>query len=398
MMAVTQANDFLARAVANNPSLQAAIAAGQAKNKAKQERTAGLALLSQQLGGQASSYGFSWKGNRSADFHQGKMAKILYDKGVRSLSDLGFSKDGKQLINKNTGQVIPHYKNRKMGKDGRAQIGWESGGKGLTNYYVQADAQGNPVFTPKWKSNAPGGIGGAILKYAAPVIGAVNPLAGAAVGAALGLAQGQKFGDIAKGAALNYGLSSLGRLGSNFATANLPMIGNAGITNAIADSLGGAAAGGIRGLATGQNPFQSALTGAATSAVGSGIGQLVGQIPSTGNATLDKFLQAGAQRGLGSAIGPAFAGLFGGSGGINTGMANQTGFPQNSPQNQGGNQGFGSIPTMGSGNMANFLQLVNSIPQPTAPAFAGPQFNVAQAFEPTAQKSQNFMPSTNNFA
>jgi hypothetical protein len=327
----------------NNPALRKGIEAGMAKNKAKQEREVGLSALSQQLGGQAQGYGFSWKGNKSADHHQRKVAELLYDKGVRSLSDLGFSKDGKQLINKNTGQVVPYYKDNKMGKDGRAQIGWNAAGKGRTNYYVQADAQGNPVFTPKWKSNAPGGIGGAILKYAAPVIGAVNPLAGAAVGAALGLAQGQKFGDIAKGAALNYGLSSLGRLGSNFATANLPMIGNAGITNAIADSLGGAAAGGVRGLVTGQNPFQSALTGAATSAVGSGIGQLVGQIPSTGNATLDKFLQAGAQRGLGSAIGPAFAGLFGGSGGsggANTGRGGTNQNQAGANQNQGGVNGL----------------------------------------------------------
>lgn len=391
---MADANDFLAKVAATNPSLQAAIAAGQAKNQVKQERDAAIASLSRQLGGQAAGYGFSWKGNKSADFHQGKMATILYDKGVRSLSDLGFSKDGKNLINKNTGQVVPYYKDNKMGKDNRAQMGWEAKGKGRTNYFVQRDAQGNPVFTPQWKSNAPGGVGGAILKYAAPVISVVNPLAGAAVGAALGLAQGQKFGDIAKGAALNYGLSQLGTMGSNFATAHLPMIGNAGITNFIADSLGGAAAGGVRGLVTGQNPLKSALTGATTSAVGSGIGQLVGQLPSTGNGILDRYLQAGASVGLKGMINPTLASIFSGSGGVNAGVAtqNQTGLPQ------GGNQGFGASPTIGSGNMANFLQLVNSIPQPTGPAFAGPQFNVAQAFEPTAQKSQNFMPSYNNFA
>ena len=358
-MAATSANDFLAKLMAGNPQLAAQL---QARQKSANERTAGLAALSQQLGGQASQYGFSWKGNKSADVHQRKVAELLYDKGVRSLSDLGFSKDGKQLINKNTGQVVPFYKNRSMGKDGRAQIGWNAAGKGRTNYYVQADAQGNPVFTPKWKSNAPGGIGGAILKYAAPVIGAVNPLAGAAVGAALGLAQGQKFGDIAKGAALNYGLSNLGRLGSNFATARLPMIGNAGITNAIADSLGGAAAGGVRGLVTGQNPFQSALTGAATSAVGSGIGQLVGQIPSTGNATLDKFLQAGAQRGLGGAISPVFAGLFGGSGGANTGRGgtNQVA----NTQNQRGGPVYG-LPS-GNANALLAGMMLGGINQPQA--------------------------------
>jgi hypothetical protein len=180
----------------------------------------------------------------------------------------------------------------------------------------------------------------------------VNPLAGAAVGAALGVAQGQNFGDIAKGAALNYGLSQLGRLGSNFATSRLPMIGNAGITNAIADSLGGAAAGGVRGLVTGQNPFQSALTGAATSAVGSGIGQLVGQLPSTGNGILDRYLQAGASAGLKGMINPTLASIFSGSGGANTAQGNQ---------NQGGNAQ--------QGNNANALlagMMLGGINQPQA--------------------------------
>lgn len=367
MMAV--ANDFLAKMMANNPELAAKL---QAKNQAKQERDAAIASLSQQLGGQAAGYGFSWKGNKAADFHQGKMANILYDKGVRSLSDLGFSKDGKSLINKNTGQIVPYYKDNKMGKDGRAQMGWEAKGKGRTNYYVQADAQGNPVFTPKWKSNAPGGIGGAILKYAAPVISVFNPAIGTAVGAALGLAQGQKFGDIAKGAALNYGLSTLGRGVSNAATARLPMIGNAGITNAIADAAGSAAAGGARGILTGQNPINSALTGAATGAVGSGIGQLVGQMPSTGNATLDKFLQAGASTGLKGAISPALAGLFNSSGGVNTGRG-----VANPNQNQAGTQaGVGGLD---NANLLPLLAMMGQNRQSAAPApapnYSGPTSN-----------------------
>ena len=63
------ANDFLAQIMGANPQLQA-------RAKAAQERTAGLASLSKQLGDQAAGYGFSWKGNKPADFHQSKMAKI----------------------------------------------------------------------------------------------------------------------------------------------------------------------------------------------------------------------------------------------------------------------------------------------------------------------------------
>lgn len=208
---VTSANDYLAQMAKTNPTIAAMIATGQAKTKAKQERDAAIGALSQQLGGQASAYGFSWKGNKSAQTHQDKVANILYDKGVRSLSDLGYSKDGKNLINKNTGQIVPFYKNRAMGKDGRAQIGWNAAGKGLTNYYVQPDAQGNPVFTPKWKSNAPGGIGGFLLKAAPAIAGIVGgPGAAALTSAGIGALSGNKIGDILKGAAINAAGSYVG--------------------------------------------------------------------------------------------------------------------------------------------------------------------------------------------
>jgi len=320
----------------NNPALRKGIEAGIAKNKVKQERDAGLSALSQQLGGQASQYGFSWKGNKSADVHQRKVAELLYDKGVRNLSDVGYSKDGKNLINKNTGQIVPFYKNRAMGKDGKGQIGWNAAGKGRTNYYVQADAQGNPVFTPQWKSNAPGGVGGFLIKAAPTVAGMIGgPGAAALTQGAIGLASGQKFGEALKGAAITGGTSYLGGKFSNFANANLPMIGNAGITNAIADSIGAAGAGGLRGLATGQNPLKAAALGAAYSGVGSGIGELLGQMPSTGNNTLDKWLRSGISSGLKGVVNPQIAGLFGGSGGANTGRGGT-----NQNQNQGGVNGM----------------------------------------------------------
>jgi len=188
------------------------IATGQAKTKAKQDRDAAIGALANQLGGQASNYGFSWKGNKAADFHQNKMATILYDKGVRNLSDVGYSQDGKNLINKTTGQIVPWYKDEKINKDGRAQIGWEAGGKGLTNYYVQRDAQGNPVFHPKWKSNAPGGVGGFLLKAAPAIVGIAtgNPALAALTSAGIGAASGNKIGDILKGAAINYAGSTIG--------------------------------------------------------------------------------------------------------------------------------------------------------------------------------------------
>jgi hypothetical protein len=246
-----------------------------AKITAKNERNAGLAALSQQLGGQASQYGFSWKGNKAADVHQRKVAELLYDKGVRSLSDVGYAKDGTTLINKATGQAIPFYKNRKMDAKGKAQIGWNAAGKGRTNYYVQKDAQGNPVFHPQWKSNAPKGVGGFLLKSAPAIVGMAtgNPALAAATSAALGVAQGQKLGQIAKGAAINYAAGSVGNAAANAATKSLPMLGNAAITNAAADAIGGAAAGATGSALSGQG-LKGALPGAIAGGVTSGVNSL----------------------------------------------------------------------------------------------------------------------------
>lgn len=257
--------EFLAQFYAKNPELKARVDAANARN-------AGISALSQQLGRQASQYGFSWKGNKAADFHQSKMAKILYDKGVRNLSDLGYSKDGKNLINKNTGQIVPWYKNNKINDKGKAQIGWEAKGKGRTNYYVQKDAQGNPVFHPEWKSNAPKGIGGFLLKAAPAIVGMAtgNPALAAATSAALGVAQGQKLGQIAKGAAINYAANSFGNAAANAATGSLPMLGTAGITNAVADAIGGAAAG-VTGSALSGQGLKGALPGAIAGGVTSGV-------------------------------------------------------------------------------------------------------------------------------
>ena len=277
-------NQFSLQELANNPEAFANQVFGKgtpaanqliARAKAIRERTAGVNFLDDQLGRQASQYGFSWKvNNRPAKNHLQAMAKILYDKGVRNLSDLGYSKNGRNLINKKTGQIVPWYKDETMDKNGRAQIGWNSEGEGLTNYYVYKDRNGNPVIAPQWKSNAPGGIGGFLLK-AAPAIAGVfgGPGAAALTSAGLGLAQGQNFGQIAKNAAINAAANFAGAKVSNLATANLPMVGTAGITNAIADTAGGLASGATSSVLNGQG-LKGALPGAVLGGVTSGVQSL----------------------------------------------------------------------------------------------------------------------------
>jgi len=288
----------------------------QQRMAAQQAHDQGIAKLAQQLGDQAKQYGFSWQGNKPAAFHQGKMAAILYDKGVRNLNDLGYTPDGKNMINKATGQIVPWYKDEKVDAKGKAQIGWESGGKGRTNYYAHRGPGGVPIFAPEWKSNAPKGVGGFVLKAAAPVISAFNPLAGAGVGAVLGLAQGQKFGDIAKGAAINYASGSLGNAAANAATKSLPMLGNATLTNAAADALGGAASGGFGAGVRGQNILQGAARGGAVAGLGSlGYGAYKDLTSTRGEPTggfeqqsgIEKFGDSLVRAGLNAGLNYAFA-------------------------------------------------------------------------------------------
>ena len=440
------ANDFLANLVKNNPQIAAQIAA-------KQERTNGLARLSQQLGGQASQYGFSWKGNRPADHHQLKAAEFLYDKGVRNLSDLGFSEDGKNLINKNTGQVVPFYKNRKMGKDGRAQIGWNASGKGRTNYYVQADAQGNPVFTPSWKSNAPGGIGGFLIKAAPTIAGMVGgPGAAAATAGLITAAGGGNFKDIAKSAAITGGTAYLGGKANALTQGALK-----GLDPNMVKALGGAAQGftqsGLGGAAQGNFSLKDALASGLTAGATSGIQSLLSPqaLPSgqagppapgainTGSATLDRALTSAAAGTVGGvasgqnlgdslvnsltragsqAAGSQVAGMIPETGSTwldnflqkAGGSLTSTAFAGLMNELTGGAGGgaggsaaatYGANPNLrliqneaaGQENMAKFMELANSLQaqQQTNQAPASPGFDVSRAFEPTrhAQNQQS---------
>lgn len=448
MMAVAPTNDLVAKLMAGNPQLAAQM---QARATAANERTARISSLAQQLDGQASQYGFSWKGNKPADFHQNKMAKILYDKGVRSLSDLGFSKDGKNLINKNTGQVVPYYKDNKMGKDGRAQMGWEAKGKGRTNYYVQADANGNPVFTPKWKSNAPGGIGGFLLKAAPTIAGIVGgPGAAAAAAGLITAGGGGNFGDIVKSAAITGGTSYLGGQANALTQGALK-----GLNPNMIKALGGAAQGftqsGLGGAAQGNFSLKDALASGLTAGAASGIQSLLSPqaLPAgqagptapgainTGSSTLDRALTSTAANTVGGvasgqnlgdslvnsltragsqAAGSQVAGMIPKTGSTwldnflqkAGGSLTSTAFAGLINELTGGGAGgtqtasmSGANPNMrpvqqesaGQENMAKFMELANSLQgqQQTAQAPAGSGFDVSRAFEPTryAQNQQS---------
>ena len=271
-------------------ALQGVVNTYNQNEAARQARDQGINQLAQQLGAQASQYGFSWEGNMPAAFHEGKMAKILYDKGVRNLNDLGYTPDGKNMINKATGQIVPWYKDEQVDAKGRAQIGWESEGPGLTNYYAQRGPNGQPIFVPQWKDESPGGLGGFLLK-AAPIAAAIagQPELAAGISAAEGLGAGKSPFEVAKGAGLSYLGGQIGQ----------------GVSGSLADALGktgsniagGAASGAFGAGARGGNVLQGALTGGA----GAGLYQGYKDLTSTPGLTT-----SGAEGGLSVRNGNSF--------------------------------------------------------------------------------------------
>jgi len=227
----------------------------QAKRAA---RNVVVGKLAQQLMGQSQQYGFSWKGNKSADFHTNTLAGILADKGVTDLKQIGYSQDGKDLINKTTGQRIPWNYSRHKKREQPGQIGWSAAGVGRTNYMVKRDAAGNPVFTPQWKSNAPGGLGGFLLDVAPIALGAipgVGALGGAAIAGGLTAARGGDIGDILKSAGASYLGGEAGGLAKQAAGGALGQAGGS--------ALGGAASGATRAAIYGQDILGGALRGGA---------------------------------------------------------------------------------------------------------------------------------------
>jgi len=234
-------------------ALQKMNAEQQAKTAA---RNAVVGKLAQQLMGQSQQYGFSWKGNKSADFHTNTLAGILADKGVTDLKQIGYSQDGKDLINKTTGQRIPWNYSRHKKREQPGQIGWSAAGVGRTNYMVKRDAAGNPVFTPQWKSNAPGGLGGFLLDVAPIALGAipgVGALGGAAIAGGLTAARGGDIGDILKSAGASYLGGEAGGLAKQAAGGALGQAGGS--------ALGGAASGATRAALSGQDILGGALRG-----------------------------------------------------------------------------------------------------------------------------------------
>jgi hypothetical protein len=211
-----------------------------------------------QLIQQSSQYGFGWKGNEPAAYHAGMVADMLANQGVTDLKQVGYSSDKNYLVNKETGQQINWYKSKSHPNEGplanKGQIGWSAKGQGRTNYMVKPDAQGNPVFYPQWHNEAPTGVGGFLLDVAPAVVGAFNPLAGAALSATEGVFRGDDPFEILKGAGTSY-LSGLagGKIGA--------LAGDAGTyANAIAR---GATTGGVGAGLSGQDILAGALKGGA---------------------------------------------------------------------------------------------------------------------------------------
>jgi len=245
--------------------------------------------LMSELMSQGKAYGVDWNGNVDAAFHAGNVAGLLADAGVTSLKNVQYSADGKSLIDKTTGKVVPWRK----GEQG--EIGFAAKGGGNTEYKVKQDAQGNPVFFPNW---GPSGMAEmspffrTAISALPAALSVVNPVLGAVASGGLTAAQGGDLFDSLVSAGLSYGGAKIAPNVSNFATANLPMIGNATLTNAIADAIGGAASGGVNSAVRGKDILEGMGTGALGSAIGSVASGVASEVPKdlTGIPIVDRNL------------------------------------------------------------------------------------------------------------
>lgn len=258
---------------------------------AKDARDKITSSLYNEILNQGKQYGVNWTGNVDAAFHAGNVANLLANAGVTSLKDVAYSPDGRSLINKATGQVVPWNK----GEVG--ELGFAAKGKGNTEYKVKPDSSGAPVFFPNWGPSGFGEMSGAFktLVSAVPAaLSVVNPVAGAIASGGLTVAKGGDVFDALTSAGLSYAGGKIAPEISNLATKSLPMIVNPTITNAVADALGGAAIGGTKAAVTGQDILSGAGTGALGSAIGSVANAVAGQVPSnvTGVPIVDRNLAA----------------------------------------------------------------------------------------------------------
>ena len=372
----------------NNPNTAAADAQDIKTNQLIQGH------IAEQLRQQAGGYGFNWDVNKDAAFHTGRVAMQLFNQGITDLNQLGYTEDKNYLLNKETGQPLKWYKqdNHDDPLQNKGQLGWEAGGVGRTNYMVRTDANGNPVIVPDWKSNAPTGLGGFLLKAAPVLTNFIPGMTGwgsALINAGLTGLQGGGLGDMLKSGALSALGNKIGNWGANAATANLPMIGTAGITNTIADAAGGALSGGVRSAIQGQDVLSGAATGAGGSLIGSGVSGLASLIPGnlTGNALVDKYgaqvaasmLKTYGKQGLNSLLGPSTGRTRVGATSAGTNAQTQAG--SNSQQN--------GVAGLDLTNLLPLLALMGQNPA-TAPAqpqlYSGPVSNTDWLYSTPRQR------------
>lgn len=141
--------------------------------------------LRDQLLAQGSQYQVNYKGKaQNATGNAAEMARLLAEGGITDLSQLKVV-DGK-LVNSATGKA---FENKYTGREGR--FGYSALGDGQTDYKFQADANGNPVFYPQWRSSSsiPSWVQ-PVLTVASIIPSPIQPFAAAANGT-ISLANGK---------------------------------------------------------------------------------------------------------------------------------------------------------------------------------------------------------------
>jgi hypothetical protein len=257
------------------------------------------------------------------------LAGSLVRGGLTDFKNAGYNKAG-QLIDTSTGSPVmlganvsnagaaPVNSTTSKGAAATDNFGYTPVKGGITQFTMQKDANGNPVFVPKFVSKQADGLVGFAMDVAPAVAGYFGGPLGAAI--ASGMSSTARTGDVLgglKNAALGYAGGELGNLAGGATQGATAGMGLGSSANAaLKAAASGATQTAVRGVGNGNFNLGDIALGGLAAGTSAGISNLLSptQLPagqagpaapspySTGVASLDKYLPGVIGRTTGAAI------------------------------------------------------------------------------------------------
>jgi hypothetical protein len=282
-------------------------------------KTGAVGNLAQQILGQNLTDKWSGEGWGSAESNAYDMAAILASAGITDISQFGvrdktvttedtYNEQGvdtygststvPEYYNKLTGEAIPFTHGGGQGNS----WGGTSAGKGDTRYGVQFDAQGKPVFYTQYVPTET--LVGGLIKDLGPIgqIGLAVATGGLSIPqqiaaqAAIGLASGKDFKDIAKSAAASFLMAGVSDIASIKEGAQY--LNSVDPTGALAGAFQGAVMSGAKAGLTGQNIGDAVMSGAVSGGMSGAIIAALDQPEFKDLTATQKRLAANAMGGV----------------------------------------------------------------------------------------------------